>query len=109
MLRRYRQIRMQVHQLLDACLFSVGFWLAYAIRSNPSLISRFNLPEIPPFDWYVWLYLILTPSVPFILEAQGFYDRPIFCPRRVTAWRLFKGCVLVALVLVLALFVNQMI
>jgi exopolysaccharide biosynthesis polyprenyl glycosylphosphotransferase len=107
MLRRYRQIRTQVHQLLDACLFSVGFWVAYAIRSNPSVISQFNLPEVPPFDWYVWLYLILTPSVPFILEGQGFYDRPIICPRRITAWRLFKSCVLVALVLVLALFVSQ--
>ncbi len=107
MLRRYRQIRMQVHQLLDACLFAVGFWLAYVIRSNPSLIKRFHLPEVPAFDSYVWLYLILMPAVPFVLEAQGFYDRPVLCHRRVTAWRLFKGCSLVVLILILALFANQ--
>jgi hypothetical protein len=30
MLRRDRLIRMQIHQLLDACIFAVSFWLAYA-------------------------------------------------------------------------------
>jgi hypothetical protein len=28
MLRRDRLIRMQIHELLDACLFAVAFWLA---------------------------------------------------------------------------------
>ena len=114
MLRRYRQIRMQVHQLLDACLFSVAFWLAFAIRTSPAVVSHvsqlklFKLaPVSSPFDEFVWLFLILTPSVPFILEAQGFYDRPIICPRRVTAWRLLKACILVGLVVVLAVFAGQ--
>jgi exopolysaccharide biosynthesis polyprenyl glycosylphosphotransferase len=108
MLRRYRQIRTQVHQLLDACLFSVAFWLAFAIRSDPAIIGWLKLREVGTvFDEFVWLFLILTPSVPFILEAQGFYDRPIICPRRVTVWRLLKGCALVCLVVVLALFAGQ--
>ena len=39
MLRRDRQIRMQIHQLMDACLFALSFWLAYKVRSNEDLID----------------------------------------------------------------------
>ena len=43
MLRRDRQIRMQIHQLMDACLFAFGFWLAYALRANQDIIDLFGL------------------------------------------------------------------
>jgi len=104
MLRRDRLIRMQVNELLDACLFAVSFWLAYLVRSNPSVIDFFRLDEVSPFDAYVWLYLILIPAAPLILEAQGFYNRPVFCSRITTAWLLFKGCLFTTLGLILALF-----
>jgi exopolysaccharide biosynthesis polyprenyl glycosylphosphotransferase len=95
---------MQVHQLADACLFALSFWLAYALRSSETIIRTFNLFEVAPFEQYVWLYLILIPAAPFVLEAQGFYNRPLLCSRRTTAWLLLKGCVLTSLGLVLALF-----
>jgi len=38
MLRRDRQIRRQVHQLLDALLFAVSFWLAYQLRASATLL-----------------------------------------------------------------------
>src|SRR4051794_35142983 len=104
MLRRDRQIRMQIHQLMDACLFALGFWLAYALRSNPDVIDLLGLQPVNKFDDYVWLYLILIPAAPLILETQGFYNRPILCSRRSTAWLLFKGCLITSLVLILALF-----
>jgi exopolysaccharide biosynthesis polyprenyl glycosylphosphotransferase len=95
---------MQVNELLDACLFAVSFWLAYLVRSNPRVIDFFRLDDVSPFDAYVWLYLILIPAAPLILEAQGFYNRPLFCSRITTAWLLFKGCLFTALGLILALF-----
>jgi exopolysaccharide biosynthesis polyprenyl glycosylphosphotransferase len=104
MLRRDRQIRMQIHQLMDACLFALGFWLAYGLRSNPDVIELLGLQPVNKFDDYVWLYLILIPAAPLILETQGFYNRPILCSRRSTAWPLFKGCLITSLVLILALF-----
>jgi len=104
MLRRDRQIRMQIHQLMDACLFALGFWLAYEFRSNPDIIDLLSLPPINEFRDYRWLYIILIPAAPLILEAQGFYNRPTFCSRRTTAWLLFKGCLIIALTLILALF-----
>ncbi len=104
MLRRDRIIRMQIHELLDACLFAVSFWLAWALRADPNVIDLFGLKEIRPFDQLVWLYLLLIPAAPMVLEAQGFYNRPLLCSRVTTAWILFKSCVLTSLGLILALF-----
>ena len=109
MLRRDRQIRMQIHQVMDACLFALGFWLAYTVRANQDLIDLFGLREwAVPFDTYVRLYLILIPAAPLILERLGFYGRSPFCARSLTAWILLKGCFFTTLALVLAMFLFHM-
>jgi exopolysaccharide biosynthesis polyprenyl glycosylphosphotransferase len=105
MLRRDRQIRMQIHQLMDACIFAASFWLAYKLRANPDIIDLFDLKEWnTPFEAYVGLYLILIPVAPLLLEGQGFYARPPFCSRSTTAWMLFKGCFFTTLGLVLTMY-----
>jgi exopolysaccharide biosynthesis polyprenyl glycosylphosphotransferase len=109
MLRRDRQIRMQIHQLMDAGLFAFGFWLAYTLRSNQDIIDLFGLKEWNvPFETYVRLYLILIPAAPLILEGMGFYARSPFCAWRVTAWMLFKACFFTTLGLVLAMFLFRL-
>src|ERR1035438_8493040 len=108
MLRRDRQIRTQIQQLLDAALFAFSFWLAYELRADPDLVELFNLDQIEPFIAYAWLYLILIPVAPLILDGQGFYQRPLLCSRRTTAWLLFKGCLFTSLALVLGLFLHKM-
>ncbi len=108
MLQRDRKIRRQFHQLLDACLFALSFWLAYCLRSSPEILAAFNLDRIKPFEEYAVLYLILIPVAPLVLEAQGFYRRPLFGSRRTTAWMLFKACVMMSLGLVLSLFVFRL-
>ena len=102
MLRRDKLIRMQIHELLDACLFAVAFWLAYELRSNDQIIEWFGMDPVSPFEKYVWLYLVLLPAAPMVLEAQGFYNRPILCSRLTTAWLLLKGCSIVSLGLVVS-------
>ncbi len=104
MLRRDRQIRTQVFQVTDALLFVLSFWLAYVLRSDANIIDLFGLEPTFPFESYLWLFLILAPVSPMILEAQGFYNRPLLCPRRTTMWILFKGCLFSSLGLILALF-----
>jgi exopolysaccharide biosynthesis polyprenyl glycosylphosphotransferase len=104
MLRRDRQIRTTIHQLMDACLFAISFWLAYQLRADPRVIALFHLDPVDPFDSYAWLAFFVIPAAALILEAQGFYDRPAICSWRTTAWRLFKGCLWTTLGLVLALF-----
>src|SRR6185295_1772914 len=97
MLRRHRQIRRQFHQVMDACLFALSFWLAHMLRSNPDIIDLFALDPIGPFKYHAWLYFIIIPAAPIVLEAQGFYNRPMFCSRSTTAAMLFKGCLFVTL------------
>lgn len=106
MLGRDRIVRMQVHELVDACLFAVSFWLAFVLRSNPSIISMFSLQHVDAVanTEYIWLYLLLIPASPMILEAHGFYNRPLLCSRATTAWLLFKSCVFASLGMVLVLF-----
>ncbi len=109
MLRRDRQIRMQIHQLMDACLFAASFWLAYKLRANLDIIDLFGfVPWAVPFEAYVGLYLVLIPAAPLILEMQGFYARPPFCSRATTARILFKGCFFTCLGLVLTMYLFKM-
>ena len=109
MLRRARQIRTQVHQLVDACLFAASFWMAYALRGDPTIISLLKLPVINDTtldsDKLIWLYAALIPAAPLILESQGFYSRPPLGSRLGAMWPLFKGCLITTLGLVLAMYV----
>src|SRR5208282_1419560 len=106
MLRRDRQMRAQVNQLVDAILFAVSFWLMMVLRADPQIIEWLNLRPLWPdaFENVGWLYFVLIPGAPFILELQGFYNRPVLGPRRAILWPLFKGCVLITLGLVFALY-----
>jgi exopolysaccharide biosynthesis polyprenyl glycosylphosphotransferase len=106
MLRRDRQMRAQVNQLVDAFLFAVNFWLVVALRADPRIIEWLDLKTLPPdaFEHVGWLYFVLIPGAPFVLELQGFYNRPILGPRRAILWPLFKGCALITIGLVLALY-----
>lgn len=107
MLRRQRQIRTPLHKLLDACLFAVSFWLAHLIRSNNPTLAILGTPEINPFSLYHWLVVIIMLVTPFLLEIQGFYNRPLIASRRRTAWQLFKGCTLAVIVVVFAMYLTK--
>jgi exopolysaccharide biosynthesis polyprenyl glycosylphosphotransferase len=106
MLQRDRQIRTQIHQVADAILFAVSFWIAFALRANPQIIAWLELDPIPPdiFNRVIWLYFFLIPTAPLILESQGFYDHPALCPRRDILWPLFKGCFIMTIALVLVMY-----
>jgi exopolysaccharide biosynthesis polyprenyl glycosylphosphotransferase len=106
MLQRDRQIRTQIQQVADACLFGFSFWIAFVLRANPQIIAWLDLDPIPPdvFNKVLWLYFILIPAAPLILETQGFYDHPVFRPRRYILWPLFKGCFITTIGLVLVMY-----
>jgi exopolysaccharide biosynthesis polyprenyl glycosylphosphotransferase len=105
MLRRDRQLRTQIHQLKDAALFALGLWLAHLIRYNaPAEFLIWTFEPIESFDRFVWLYLIIIPGVPLVLESQGFYQRPLFASRRETAWILFKGCLVATVAVIMVMF-----
>jgi exopolysaccharide biosynthesis polyprenyl glycosylphosphotransferase len=105
MLKRDRQIRMQIHQLMDVCLVAVSFWLAFELRADVFVTELFRLERVAlPFQDYMWMYLLIIPAAPLVLEAQGFYTRPLIPSRRTTVWMLLKACVVLSLGLILVLF-----
>jgi exopolysaccharide biosynthesis polyprenyl glycosylphosphotransferase len=106
MLQRDHQIRTQVHQLTDAGLFVLSFWLAYVLRDNRLLSAGLRLEPIGS-DMFLQvraLYFLPVLAAPLVLESLGFYQRPMNGTRLAMLWRLFKGCLLVTLGLVLVVF-----
>ncbi len=101
-------MRMQVYQLIDACIFAVSFWLAYEFRASDFVTMTLGQPRIAEFEEFFWHYLVLIPVSPLVLEAQGFYDRPLIAPRRHTLLQLFKGCLFISLGLTLALYFSRL-
>jgi exopolysaccharide biosynthesis polyprenyl glycosylphosphotransferase len=93
--------------MMDAGVFAIGFWLAYQLRSNPVVLELFDLHEINPFKDFAWLLLLVIPAAPFVLEAQGFYTRPLFCSRRTTLWQLAKACFFMALGLMAVMYLSK--
>jgi exopolysaccharide biosynthesis polyprenyl glycosylphosphotransferase len=109
MLKRDRQIRTVIYQLVDACLLTVAFLLSCALRSNPNIIEWLKLGSLSPYENFAWLYLVLIPTAPFILESQGFYNHPPLCQRGAILWPLLKGCVFITLELALTAYVFHLI
>ena len=106
MLRRQRQIRAQVQQWVDAGLFALAFWLAHTVRAA-AVNYRPGLPEIQPFDEYLWLYLLIMPGTMLLLKALGFYSRPLLFSRRETAWVLSHAVTIAVLGVVSVLFLRK--
>ena len=110
MLLRDRQFRVQVNQVIDGCVCALGLWLAWVIRYywtwfgpqaagkifGPKVVEAIFGPKgvdhIAPFSYYVWLFLVVIPMMPLVLEWQGFYDRQVFSPVKQMAWQLGKAC-----------------
>lgn len=119
MLHRHRHLRKQFNQLKDTGLFAVALWVAHWVRTEWDLdvfgigtylyqtfhweLFNPNHP-IEPFTAFQWLYVILIPGVPLVLEWQGFYDRPLIARRRDTAWRLLKATVLTTIGVIICTF-----
>jgi exopolysaccharide biosynthesis polyprenyl glycosylphosphotransferase len=108
MLRRQKEIRAQVHKLVDAVLFGLALWLAHYIRTNFFKVAVFGgTPEIQPFSSFLWLFPIIIAITPFLLETQGFYSRPILARRRMIAWQLARACALAMIAAISLLFLSK--
>lgn len=113
MLHRDRQIRLQIYQFIDGGLFALGLWLGWLIRYNwhglpTSLWGLNHVDAIGSFAHYFWLFLVVIPMTPMILEWQGYYERPIFCPRAEMAWQLAKACAIAAVGVILIDFMLRL-
>jgi exopolysaccharide biosynthesis polyprenyl glycosylphosphotransferase len=108
MLQRQRQFITQVHRFVDAGLAGFAFWLAHWVRDMGYLTEVLQRDDIFPFSDYAWLLLVIIPAAPFILQAQGYYDRPLMASRRRICSQLFWGSVWTVVLLVLISFFFRM-
>lgn len=103
MLRRRQELSIQVHQLVDALLLGVALYLAYELREY--LGSYFFLKRLHPFSNYMWLYLVILPLSPYLLEINGFYSVPISSPAWRLVWPVVKSVGLCVLIVIAIMFV----
>jgi len=96
-----------MYQAKDAALFALALWLAHLLRRNLNWPIFENHP-LEEFREFAWLYVIIFPGVPLILEIQGFYQRQLLARRRDTVWLLFKGCTFVTIGVILVMFLFKM-
>src|SRR5690348_6747675 len=101
MLRRDRQIRMQIQQLADAIFFGFSLWLAFVLRLDPAINAWFSqwlgTGDVlsRSLDTNDWLYFVVGLASPLVLESQQFYDHPLLAPRWTFLWPLAKSCLLI--------------
>ena len=104
MATREQQVRLQVQQLIDACLFALTFWCAVQLRGAQWVIDALHLVAPPPEDTIFWYYLILIPMAPLVLEWQGFYALPL-AESRWSKWGVIvRSCAIITGVLILVSF-----
>src|SRR5438105_7336446 len=84
MLARKQELNTQLQQLIDALLLAVSLWVAFVLRLYGTY--WFNLANmIDPFRNYQWLFVVIMPFGPIMLDLQGFYQSPL----NKTLWRSF--------------------
>jgi len=105
-------VRVQVQKLLDGGLFGLALWLSHYIRQNYLQVDLMEwlggAKDIPAWNQFIWLFFIIIPVAPLLLEAQGFYNRPLLAQRRATVWALVKAGSIGTLVLISLVFIFKM-
>ncbi len=99
-----KEVTVQFHQLSDALLIAVVYWLVYATRESLAFWFPGEISPIAPFRYYKWLYLVILPAYPFLLDVNGFYDRPVNVRLWPTLWILVKSTALCLLAVIAVLY-----
>ena len=77
MLARKQELNTQLQQLIDALLLAVSLWVACVLRFYAT--SWFRLAYmVDPFRNYQWLFVVIVPFGPIMLDLQGFYQSPLY-------------------------------
>src|SRR5579862_4539110 len=110
---KQREFIIQANQIGDALLIAVVFWGAHAFREQLAysfpfrhhfLWYTFEFGMIAPFRYYKWLYLIILPIYPFLLDINDFYSRSHTLRHRNTLWIIVKSCAISTLVVMTAMY-----
>jgi len=103
-----RELYVQFNQLGDALVIAAVFWASHALRDRLAVLWPSSFPGIAPFSDYKWLYLIILPSYPFLLDINGYYARPFRGTGKETWWILLKSGAQCALIVIAAMYFLQL-
>jgi exopolysaccharide biosynthesis polyprenyl glycosylphosphotransferase len=101
---RRRELIIQVNQMTDALLIALVFWQSHALREWLAFTYPLTFPGIAPFRYYKWLYLIVLPLYPFLLDINGYYARPLHHRQSQSFWILVKSVGVCALTIVATMY-----
>ncbi len=96
---------MQFQQLMDAGLFMIAYWVAHLLRFQFPNELLSTLSPIEPFHRYLWIWVIVFPLGPILLEAQDYYGHGSAAINRRRVWQALRACVLLVIGVILVLFV----
>lgn len=87
-------------------MFALALWLAHWLRYN---LTNFQFPYFNDaitgfFPDYFWLFWVIIPIGPLLLEFQGFYKQQMVYRRAEMAWQLAKSCFWATAGLIFVLF-----
>src|SRR5437763_10615329 len=82
MLARRQELNTQLQVVIDGFLLAFSLWVAWVLRYYST--SWFDLKDtVDPFHNYHWLFIVIMPFGPILLDLQSFYQSPL----NKTVWR----------------------
>ena len=82
MLARRQELNTQLEVVIDGFVLAVSLWVAWLLRYYSTY--WFGLKDtVDPFHNYHWLFIVIMPFGPILLDLQGFYQSPL----NKTKWR----------------------
>lgn len=76
MISRKQELSLQLNQVADGLILALALYGSYALRYY-RIINFDVLPEIPPFEGFLWMFVVVVLFTPLLLEMQGFYQYPL--------------------------------
>ncbi len=114
---KQRELATQFNQITDALVIATAYFVAHAVRERlaywvptGTFLGHVDIGFMPidPFRNYKWLYLVILPLWPLLLDINGFYNRPVSLSRRQTLWMLIKSITIGALLIVAVMYFMTM-
>lgn len=102
---RQQRLRNRVQMVVDALVFGLAMYVAHQLRTVWQFEVFGGSRIIGPLEQYFWLFPLVVLGGPFLLNVQGFYNRPGIPSRRLMVWQVLKACAYLTVGLMVVIFV----
>ena len=94
--------------LLDAGLCMLGLWFSHALRAQIDVGFLPDPSDIEGFERFTWVMILIPLLTPFIFYTQGYYTQDLLPHSRVRHYAaLGRGCLLLFMIIILAMFLMK--